>query len=191
MCYVIENFQPMFTHLRYYPYLRVLFFFRNLYKHFILVSLFFNNLVFTYWPQTSLNFFNNFFIKNFTLVIAPHLQIKSNPIKLNFPNSLQFWALTRSLFLYTQYEQLTVNPVVTNTININFEYQYYLTKKVLHVQTKKTPFKIIMLTILKWIINPWTYFNTNLKLVPIPLSFTPQMLFLKYINTYFFKVYNF
>jgi hypothetical protein len=129
MCYVIENFQPTFTHLRYYPYLRIIFFSRNIYKHFVLATLFFNNLFFVNWPQIQLNFFNNFFIKSFTLVTVSQLQIKSNPIKLNFCNSLQFWALTRSLFLHNQRSQFTTCTTLTKFKNIIFKHQYYLTKK--------------------------------------------------------------
>lgn len=191
MCYVIENFQPTFTHLRHYPHLRIIFFSRNIYKHFVLTTLFFNNLPFANWPQTQLNFFNNFFIKSFTLVTVSQLQIKSNPIKLNFPNSLQFWALTGSLFLYNQHNQFRTRTTITKPKNIVFRHQYYLIKKVMSIKVKQAPFKTAMLIFLRWVVTPWTYFNAYLKLVPTPLNFTPQLLFLKYINTYFFKVYRF
>jgi hypothetical protein len=100
MCYVIENFQPTFTHLRYYPRLRVMFFFRNVRKIFVLASLFFNSLTLLNYSQVSLNFFNSFFLKSFTLIPVSPLQVRSTPVKLNFSHSLQFWALTGSLFLY-------------------------------------------------------------------------------------------
>ena len=154
MCYVIENFQPTFTHLRYYPYLRIIFFSRNIYKHFVLVTLFFNNLLFVNWPRTQLNFFNNFFIKSFTVVTASQLQIKSNPIKLNFCNSLQFWALTGSLFLHNQHSQFTSHTSITKPKNIIFDHQYYLTKKVMYIKVKQAPFKTVMLIFLKWVITP-------------------------------------
>ena len=154
MCYVIENFKPNFSYLRYYPYLRIIFFFRNIYKNFALTSLFFTNLIFNNWLQTPLSFFTFFFIKGFTLVAAPQLQTKSTPIKLNFSNSLQFWALTKSLTLYNQHKQSPTYPTRTHPKNITFDYRYYLIKKVLYIKIKKAPFKIIMLTFLKWVITP-------------------------------------
>ena len=154
MCYVIENFKPNFSYLRYYPYLRIIFSFRNIYKNFALASLFFTSSIFNNWPQIPLSFFTFFFIKGFTLVTAPQLQTKSTPIKLNFSNSLQFWALTKSLMLYNQYKQFPTYTAKTYLKNITFDYRYYLIKKVLYIKIKKAPFKIVMLTFLKWVITP-------------------------------------
>lgn len=191
MCYVIENFKLNFSYLRYYPCLRIIFFYRNIYKNYTLNSLFFNNLIFNNWSQIPLNFFTIFFIKGFTLVTTSQLQMKSTPIKLNFSNSLQFWALTKSLRLYNQYKHFTTYTTRLNLKSIVFDYRYYLVKNLLYLKIKKAPFKIVMLTFLKWVITPWIYFNNYLKLMSTPLNFTPQLLFLKYANTYFFKVYKF
>jgi hypothetical protein len=62
--------------------------------------------------------------------------------------------LTKSLTLYNQHKQFPTYPTKIHLKNIIFDYRYYLIKKALYIKIKKAPFKIVMLTFLKWVITP-------------------------------------
>lgn len=157
MCYVIENFHSNFVSLRWSPRLKSAFFLRNASRfNNLLLNLVRNDLISasqTVYTQTQLPYINNFFIKMFFIVPQKFSTRFKTPLVLNLFKSLQFWALTDSLHNFPQ-SRITGNEnKLVKYTHLHLTYAYYLVKKVTLLRLNKQPYKIVLLSILKFMLT--------------------------------------
>jgi hypothetical protein len=195
MCYVIENFQTNLQTLKWYVRIKALFFLRNVNRFFNLLSA----LCYNYSTQHVLHpqflfrikFVRYFFTKMFFIIpntVSTRFKV---PFVLNIFKSFQYWSLQKLLLMFPQPQH---NPQALGHQGpylVNLPYNYYLTRKVTPLRLNKQPYKLVMVVLIRFFLEWWPQFNVYRKAPHVFTTITNQYLFLKYYNSYFFKIYSF
>jgi len=194
MCYVIENFEGNFYSLKWHLRLKALFFLRNAGRFTNLLAFLCNNhstlnllnpSLLTHVRYTKL-FFSKMFFR-----LPNRLSVKTSlPLVINSLKSFQYWALVNSL----QNHRNVLDTAVTkcsSEVLAPLSYHYNLVNKMTLLRLRKQPYKVVMFTLIHFLLTWWPQFNVYNKLPTSLVSVTVSYTMLRFYNSYFFKIYSF
>ena len=190
MCYVIENFSPKFTSLRWFIRMGIFFILRNI-RHIFNVTLFLfsnfflnNNLNL---KKKQLNYLlKGFFSKTPFRVLSQTNMSRRIPLTVNTHKTLRFVLYQNFLQqfdLLSQEKKCLIPDIVS--------YHHYLPNQLIYLKLGNCKYKLILFKLLNITTTVWFQINIFKKLLPHPLIASSQNSFLRYYNSYFFRIYIF
>ena len=191
MCYVIENFFLTFFKLAWNSKINSLFYYRTGNTSISLLKVYLNYPNFFKGNVNSaylLNFTRFFFLGKLFSMATQAPFYPNQPLSLNFTKSVQYWALTRNLKgLVT----LKENERYLYWPSLSFTPDYYQTVQISNIFLPGCTFKKSLFGFLQLVLTNWQSWNRQNKLLIPYLILIPKHLPLRFLNFYFFKIYNF
>ena len=194
MSYLIQNFKYTSSSLRYNLKLRALLLLRNTNILFSLVKLPWQFTKLLYLDRTLSSYrkvVGFYLFMKFTKILLPSIKLfKYTPIGINYPKSAHFTALTLLLSAVSvaskSVTKLQHHTTSTSNLNVNYilSSQIYITT-LAYKPVKTALFKLMFMSLSCWFNWPRRY-----TLPAQSFSLSAQWHLLKFLNVYFFKIYN-